>query len=334
MITKPEEHEIDRSGKRLLRDVLEPLEWVVNDVQEDYGIDSNVQVFDKKSPTGAWFHIQLKSSASTNYAADQSFVSQELSIDHARHYALEMREPVLLIHVDVTAKKIFWFAPQLDRPLIEGLGKTRAKWITVRIPTRQALPGTAPVLLATLDTIYLALASRELSSASNRSFAESIKHFPNQGELHLAFQEKSDALKLQKIAELFRHGKLEEARPRAESILADLDSAIEIKFWAQIQLEGIQFAQTVHAGKPQVELSKLILANAKALQQLTASGPKYLKFYALIARKAAELELLTHENLTLFMALRQHSERGGQPMIALGVYAQKSAITKRPSLKV
>ena len=61
MISKPKEHETNRSGKRLLREALEPLGWVVNDVQEDYGIDSNVQVFDGRSPTGAWFHVQLKS---------------------------------------------------------------------------------------------------------------------------------------------------------------------------------------------------------------------------------------------------------------------------------
>jgi len=103
VITKPEEHDIDRSGKRLLRQKLEPLGWVVNDVQEDYGIDSNVQVFDGQSPTGAWFHIQLKSSTSSGYSADHSFISQAISIDHARHYASEMRSPVFLIHADVAS---------------------------------------------------------------------------------------------------------------------------------------------------------------------------------------------------------------------------------------
>jgi hypothetical protein len=107
VITKPEEHEINRDGKRLLREILEPLGWVVNDVQEDYGIDSNVQIFNEKTPTGAWFHVQLKSSASSDYSADRSFVSQPLSIDHARHFALEVSQPVLLIHADVVSKNFF-----------------------------------------------------------------------------------------------------------------------------------------------------------------------------------------------------------------------------------
>src|SRR5487761_1165981 len=110
MITKPRQHDIDRAGKRLLRRALESLDWVVNDVQEDYGIDSNVQVFDKQSPTGAWFHVQLKSSTSSEYSSDRSFVSQELPIDHARHYALEMLDPVFLVHADVTSEKIYWCA--------------------------------------------------------------------------------------------------------------------------------------------------------------------------------------------------------------------------------
>ena len=59
VITKPEEHDTNRAGRRLLRAALETLGWVVNEVQEDYGIDSKVQIFDGTSPTGAWFQVQL-----------------------------------------------------------------------------------------------------------------------------------------------------------------------------------------------------------------------------------------------------------------------------------
>lgn len=333
-ITKPEEHEINRAGKRLLRDVLESLGWVMNDVQEDYGIDTNVQVFDGKSPTGAWFHVQLKSSAASDYSADRSFISQELSIDHARHYALEMREPVLLIHADVKAKAVFWYAPQLDGRLIALVAKTGAKFITVRISTRLQLPQTAPDLLKSLNQIYLLLASRELTSAPNQTFAESIKHLPDQEALYQALHEKSDTLKLQKIAQLYKERKLDEARPRAEALLADPDSTIEVKFWAIVQLEGIEFSQTLHAGRPQSELPKVALKHAKALQKLAASGPKYLKFYSLIARKAAELGVLVDKNANASMVLHQHLERGsGDRMTALGLYAHKSVLTRRIAIK-
>jgi hypothetical protein len=224
VITKPEGHDINSAGERLLREALEPLGWVVNAVEKDYGIDFNVQVFDGKSPTGTWFHVQLKSSASSDCSADQSFISQEVTVDHARHYALELREPVLVIHADVESRRVYWYAPQLDRQLKTLLANTKAQSATFRVPTRQVFPDTAPALLGAVEKIHLALATRELTSASTRSFAESLRHLPDQEKLHRAFQEKNDTLKLRKISDLYKEGKYDEARPRAEGIITDRDS--------------------------------------------------------------------------------------------------------------
>ncbi len=328
MITKPEEHETNRAGKRLLREALEPLKWVVNDVQEDYGIDCNIQVFDGKSPTGAWFHVQLKSSASTSYATDRMFLSQQLSIDHARHYALDMRQPIVLIHADVTSRIVYWYAPQLDRLLPGLLRKEDVKSVTVRIPVRQQLPNTAHDLLTTLDKIHLTLAIRTLNSTPTQFFAESLKHFLGQGIQYRNFHEKNDTLKLRRIYELFEQRKYDQARPRAEGVMADPDSTLEVKFWAQIQLQGIDCVEAVHAGKPQGEISRLPLSHAKSLQKLTKSGPKYLKFYSLIAKHAAELGVLAHENFSLFMAIKQHLQAYGNPLIVLGLYARRLVVTR------
>jgi Domain of unknown function (DUF4365) len=333
LITKPEEHEIDRAGKRLLRSALESLGWVLNDVQEDYGIDSNAQVFDSGSPTGAWFHIQLKSSRNTSYSADRSFISQELSLDHARHYAEEMREPIALIHADVAMQKVYWCFPQLDSSLISAIGTTTAKSITIRIPTSQELPNAAIHALTGLEQVYLTLATRELTSASTRHFAESLEHFADQAALARAFQDKNDVLKLKRIAELYRERKLEEARSRAEVLVADPDSGVEAKFSAEIQLQSIDYHEILHGGKPQNELPQSWLKHSKSLQALTRSGPNHLKFYALIARQSAELNILVHENSSLFMALTQHLHAGENPMMVLGLYARRSALAHRIAVK-
>lgn len=329
VITKPQEHETNRVGKLLLRQALESLSWVVNDVQEDYGIDTNIQVFDGTSPTGAWFHVQLKSSAVSAYSSSEDFISQELSVDHARHYAVEMRQPILLIHADVVAKRLFWHAPQLDRDLAATLRQTDAKSIVIRIPTYQELPKTAAGLLTSLEKIHLALANRTLTAAPLNSFAESVKYLPHQEALYRAFQEKGDVLKLQKLVELYQHKKFDEIVPRAHAILRDPDSTVEVKFWAEMQLFAVQHTQWVHAGKPQVLLPKIDLAHTKRLQQLTAKGPKHLKFHALIARQAAEMEVLVYQNYGLFLALKQHNQASGNPMMVLGIYARRSALTRR-----
>ena len=69
VITKPREHDIDREGKQLLRNALESLGWVVNEVQEDYAIDYNVQVFDEGSPTGAQLVVTPDSSSPQSSAS-------------------------------------------------------------------------------------------------------------------------------------------------------------------------------------------------------------------------------------------------------------------------
>src|SRR6266568_380171 len=231
LIKKPEQHDIDQEGNRLLRDVLESFGWVVNDTQRDYGIDSNVQVFEKEAATGAWFHVQLKSSASSEYSADGTFISQGLPVDHARHYALEMRQPIFLIHADVASWQVYWYAPQLDDQLCAFLRKTDAKSVTVRIPTRQILPETAPEFLKALGDIHLALANREITSASNSSFSDSLKHVPDQAAHYEAFQEKNNILKLRKIADFYKAREYEQARVRAVGVSKDPDASIEAKVW-------------------------------------------------------------------------------------------------------
>src|SRR5713226_1379862 len=300
-ITKPEEHEINRAGKRLLRDVSEPLEWVVNDVQEDYGIDTNVQVFDGKTPTGAWFHVQLKSSASSEYSADGTFISQELSADHARHYALEMRQPIFLIHADVASKRVYWCAPQLDKQLCASLRNADAKYVTVRIPTAQILPTSAPEFLKALGDIHLTLANREITSASNSSFSDSLKHIPDQDVHYHAFQEKNNLLKLRKIADFYKAREYEQARVRAVGVSNDPDASIEAKVWALTQLGHIDSAIVFRSGKPQSEMPEALLSHARSLQELTKHGPAYLKFYALIMKSSAELGVLVHKNHSLFL---------------------------------
>ena len=333
LITKPEQHEIDQQGNRLLREVLESFGWVVNDTQRDYGVDSNVQVFEKRSATGAWFHVQLKSSASSEYSVDGTFISQELSVDHARHYALEMRQPIFLIHADVAAKKIYWCTPQLDDQLSASIQNTAAKSVTIRIPAGQLLPATAREFLEALGDIHLALANREITSSSNSSFSDSLRHVPNQDALYLAYQEKNNILKLRKISEFYKQREYEEARSRAVAVSNDPDASIEAKAWALTQLGDIDSAIAFRSGRPQAEIPKVLLVHARSLKELTARGPAYLKFYALIMKTAADLDALVHENSHLFLAEKQHSETFTNPLLGLELYARRSEMTRRVAAK-
>ena len=335
MITKTTEHETDRAGKRLLRDALEPLGWVVNDVQEDYGIDSSVQVFDGQTPTGTWFHVQLKSSLNPDYSSDGSFISHSLRIDHARHFALELRHPTFLILADVAAKRIFWACPQLDRRLLVQLRTAPAnESITVRVPTTQELPKAVPSLLSDLGRAFVVLSSRELAASPTARFAESLVYSEDPDKLNAEFQNKANALKLHKIAALYTGGEEVAALERAEALIRDPDATLEAKFWASIQACNIKYSILATSGRPQEELSRYRAEHAISLQKLTRSSEqKAFKFYALIARRAAELEVLTHENFRLSMLQQAHLQKGGNPFLLWRIYARRAWLAKAITTK-
>lgn len=330
MIQKSRQQDIDREGRLLLRQVLESLGWVLTGFEEDYGIDYDVQVFVDGSPNGIWFKVQLKSSASSSYSTDGSFVSQPLEVDHARHYALELRDPAFVIHADVNAKRVYWHAPQLDTELMRKLAEgTASAAVTVRVPTVNSLPETAQSLMQCVGRLYLVLANRTLAKAPISSFAESLKYQPGESELREEYQRKNDVLKLRKIAELTAARQFSEARSRARVVCSDPDSLIENRFWAEMQVGVIDWAEAVGQSRPQSELPAILLNNAKALQALTKRGPSHLKFFALIAAKAAELDQAVRHNWGLTILLHQHRRPAGNPLMALRLYQSQAASTSR-----
>jgi hypothetical protein len=273
MIQKSKQQDIDRAGRRILREALERLGWVVTGFEEDYGIDNDVQVFSDGRATGLWFKIQLKSSASSDRSADGTFVSVQLDLDHARHYALEIRDPVFLVHADVQAKEVFWYAPQLDNDLVQKLtGGENASTVTVRVPTSNPLPASADQLLNTLELLYVVLGHRTLAASTMASFANSLKYQPGQEKLREEFYRKTDFLRFEKIQELIEQRIYAEARTRAQLIVSDPDSSIENKFWAQEVIGNINWSEAVSKAHSQPELPMILLANAKVLQQMSKAG--------------------------------------------------------------
>jgi Domain of unknown function (DUF4365) len=330
MIQKSAQQEIDRQGRRLVREAFEPLGWVLTDFNEDYGIDYDVQVFANGSPTGLWFKIQLKSSASGDRSSDGSFISLQMDVDHAKHYSLELRDPVFLIHADVQAKRVFWHAPQLDTKLIEKLtdGSDQST-IAVRVLTANSIPAKATEFLETVEKLYIVLANKTLANSSDLSFANVLRYQSGEDKLREEYQRKNDILKLRRVQELIAARQYPEARSRAKLVVSDPDSTIENRFWAVTKVGMIDWAEAVSNERSQAELPSIYLNNAKELQVLVKKGPPHLKFFALIARKAAELDELSINNWGITILLHQHRTRAGNPFMALQMKAAHALNTMR-----
>jgi hypothetical protein len=230
--------------------------------------------------------LQLKSSASSERSANGTFASLQLDLDHAKHYALELRDPVFLIHADVQTNEVFWYAPQLDNGLIERLNAgENTSTVTVRVPTSNNLPTTADKLLETLELLYVVLGHRTLVGSTMSSFANSLKYQPGQEKVREKFYRKANFLRFEKIQEFFEQRQYPEARSRARLIVSDPDSSIENRFWAQEVVGAIDWSEAISKNRPQSELPFILLANAKELQKMAKGGPRRLKFFALISRK-------------------------------------------------
>ncbi|MGB7984710.1 MAG: DUF4365 domain-containing protein [Terracidiphilus sp.] len=329
MITKPFQHDIDYSGQRILRDALEPLGWIVNEVQRDCGIDFNVQVFDGTSPNGMWFHIQLKSHQVADYSSDHTFISESIEIDHVRHFVNDLQQPMFLAVANVGSKELYWHCLQLDIKLMQRLEEaSQQDAITVRVPTEHLLPGSEPQFLTALRHSYNVLANRQLKRSSIVDFAESLRYSGDPSHLLASIQDKGDILRLQKIVNLFHAGKLPEARQRTEVLLTDPDASVQTKFWASIQMYGIDFREIATSTKPQELIAQSHLKHAALLMKITAHGPKAFKFYAVVDKKAAELESLAYENFRLRLLLSAHMRQGGNPMLLLNIYARRAWLAR------
>jgi hypothetical protein len=252
-----------------------------------------------------------------------------LDLDHAKHYGIEMRDPVFLVHADVQAKQVFWSAPQLDNELVRKLDEEKnTSGISVRVPTSNLLPDTADKLLDTVEKLYVVLGHRTLVRSSISSFADSLTYQPGEERLRENIHRKSDLLRLRRIRELLVQKQFDEGRTRAHLIISDPDSLVEDRFWAQEMVGSINWADGVSRNLPQAELPSISLENAKALQKMSKHGPPHLKLFALIAKKAAELDRLAIDNWGLTILLFQHRTAAGNPLMELRAFAAHSLSTR------
>jgi hypothetical protein len=319
-VKRPRTHITDAKGERQMRGILEDVGWGVNRIQSDYGIDFDVQVFDKGEATGEWFKVQLKSSENTQYSKKGDFISQTISEDHARHYSTQLRDPLFVLHADIKNKRTCWYAPQLSAGPAPSSSQES---VTLRIPVANSLPETLSALLDALYRVRTQLGARALTETSPMEFAKGVGD-EDRAKLIQALHDKADVLRLDDIVVLVTQGRNEEARSKIDGLIANSGSSTYIKFNAILHKERLDFLAARRGGAPQVTNSELRLRIANELRSLTRKGPPHLKLFALIAMKAAELQMLAFTEFGLMMNLRTRSgpERGN-PFIGLHLATER-----------
>jgi hypothetical protein len=323
---RPQQQIIDDAGERLMRSVFEPLGWAVRKQDKDNGIDFDIEIFENYKSTGVFFKVQLKSSRRTQYSASKEFISQPINTSNATYLCHEVRLPVVLIHADVSNNRIFWLAPQLIiSKLQRQQNKESRKGISIRIPVINALPDTIDKLIETITKVEQVLASRLIISTPTSNFVSSVNQYVDEEQLLQEFQNKGDAIKLNRANDLFISGALDEARNITRRVLSNVDSSIRSKFVALLINEKIDWKEVIVTNAPQVRLSIVKLSYSDQLRKLTKKGPRNLKLYSIIAWEAAKLERLAHRYSGLSLNWAAHHQSSSSVWKAQLVFERTAA---------
>ena len=98
---RPREHVLEELSRQAFRAAL-PAEWVVRGVDDDYGIDREVEIFDEGRTTGLTFKVQLKASD----RAARSGPSRRIDVERLEYWN-SLDVPVLIAYLVVETGQLF-----------------------------------------------------------------------------------------------------------------------------------------------------------------------------------------------------------------------------------
>jgi hypothetical protein len=149
---RSEQHEIDAVARRLFQSVLPPY-LVAREQGDDYGIDVEIEQFERGYSTGAIFKVQLKGRKRPKYSADGSFLSFSFRLDRAEYLIEQVEIPVVIILCDVTKGLVYWTDIHTNQELLLAYETAKArvqKTFTIHFRTENTLPSTLPRMLTAL----------------------------------------------------------------------------------------------------------------------------------------------------------------------------------------
>lgn len=146
MPTRSRSHVLETDSRRAFARLLPP-EWVIRPLDSEYGIDDQVEVFEKQGPTtGLMFFVQMK-------ATDQGKLGTALKlrfkVDTLDYYrSLEL--PVMIVRFHAQTRKFYW---QWFHEF-EKYPKARQKTLTLSLPISAEWNDESPAQIkASLQTI-------------------------------------------------------------------------------------------------------------------------------------------------------------------------------------
>lgn len=174
---RPPQHVAETESVKIFSQVI-PSEWIIRDINPDYGLDKSVEVVEGSAVTGKELLIQLKGTNTINIT--DGFVSYTLEVKNLKYY-LQRDLPVVLTVVDITSRKCYWLF--IQEFIYDILDQSNPQWmnqstVTVKIPVSNELASTIPQL----KDIALAGSTYIISKRLDKIPIEHLEHWKDNTE--------------------------------------------------------------------------------------------------------------------------------------------------------
>ena len=307
---RPVQHQIDDKACKQFAKCF-PGHWVIRPQSHDYGIDFEIEIFrlgqDRSaSSTGVIFKAQVKGTEEPDVKTD-GFIHFQLELPRANYLCNEVIIPTLFILCDVVSDRVWWHAIQIDKDLkarIKLVEKSPQKSINVSIPKDNLLPNT-------LKDLVDVLADIELSNACNSFIELPQGNFNNLSieDLSKTEQYLADKSFIAKSTHYWRNNDLESLVKVSNEALSNPNSSTGTKVSATLCIENVQERSVRNSQDMHNELSKIYFRTAFQIREISQNEIMAWRLYASIFWRAAQLNLIVHEDFGLYLSNKIHTSR-------------------------
>lgn len=273
-VKRPEEHVKDTRGTKIFSASV-PDEWILRDVEHDYGIDHEIEIVETGLVSGKILFIQLKSS--DTHSVENGVIKYQFETSKLQYY-LKKDVPVIIVLVDLNSKKSYWLFAQ--EYVYEQIQKAKQTWtqqetITLKIPEGNVWSDCLSILrdIAFHGPFYLVMKRiSSIESARLLGWRKNIETLSELEDFKERMGEKAQEIGLELSYRYSKEGKPEEAAQVAEKVYRESKAisinrlkAIAVLLWQYNPVKMDENREIFELASEGVETSQRLKSDANYL---------------------------------------------------------------------
>ena len=198
----------------------------------------------------------------------------------------------------------------MDQAAIKKLINTDSGSVTLRIATSNELPSSWEKLLEAITHVETLLSLRALREQPIPDFLSALRGRADRDEIGRDLKSRSDAIQIEQANDLLGQGSTEEAAERLRQVLTDSASPVELRFSALLSAEFVEMRRAAENRATEEQQATIRLFIASQLRAISKKGPRHLKFTAMMAFHAAQLNVLTVRDWNMYLNWKLNESQG------------------------